>query len=441
VRPSATAHARAARATKRTVVHELQAMRDAGQIDRAIYRARRDAYRSFKHAVPHFSGARHADMAGVLGVVDGIAARGDLTPSRLEPLWLTMQRNQQWWNEGPLLASGQRVSFSGSELIWQYVRGEGLQIHPLANFGVLNALWRSHHNRRAHQLLDELLPLAAQRAGGVAWEYYFDFDGGSPPWVSSLAQGTGLQAMARTADRLGELDTVLPTLEQGLDIFRTAPPAGVAEPADGGVHYLQYSFAPGLYILNGFIQSLVGLYDFGQLSGDPSVQPLFDQGETAARAETPKYDTGAWSLYSRGTSKHESDLNYHVVLRDFLDSLCQRTQDPVFCTAERHFTLYLQQPPTLRLVTRRLRAGRRNVLRYRVDKVSRVTLRMRRGGHTVLTSSAVLYRGTHRQTVVPPRRTRHYRVTLKATDLAGNAAHITRGVRVLKPKPRHRKHA
>jgi hypothetical protein len=331
-------------------------------------------------------------------------------------LWLTMQRNQQWWNEGPLLASGQRVSFSGSELIWQYVRGEGLQIHPLANFGVLNALWRGHHNRRAQALLDELLPLAAQRAGGVAWEYYFDFGGGSPPWVSSLAQGTGLQAMARTP-----------------------PPDGVAEPADGGVHYLQYSFAPGLYILNGFIQSLVGLYDFGQLSGDPSVQPLFEQGETAARAETPKYDTGAWSLYSRGTSKHESDLNYHVVLRDFLDSLCQRTQDPVFCTAERHFTLYLQQAPTLKVVTRRLRAGRRNVLRYRVDKVSRVTLRMRRGGHTVLTRSAVLYRGTHRQTVVPPRRTRRYRVTLQATDLAGNAARITRTVRVLKPKPRHRK--
>src|SRR5436190_2063991 len=80
---------------------------------------------------------------GVPGVVDRIAARGQLTPSRLEPLWLTMQRNREWWNEGPLLGSGQRVSFEDSELVWQYVPDEGLQIHPLANFGKLNALWRS----------------------------------------------------------------------------------------------------------------------------------------------------------------------------------------------------------------------------------------------------------------------------------------------------------
>ena len=42
-------------------------------------------------------------------------------------------------------------------------------------------------------LLDEALGLATQRAGGIAWEYLFHFDGGRPPWVSGLAQGTGLR--------------------------------------------------------------------------------------------------------------------------------------------------------------------------------------------------------------------------------------------------------
>ena len=41
-----------------------------------------------------------------------------------------------------------------------------------------------------------------QRGDGVAWEYYFTFDGGRPPWISSLSQGTGLQALARAATRL-----------------------------------------------------------------------------------------------------------------------------------------------------------------------------------------------------------------------------------------------
>ena len=41
--------------------------------------------------------------------------------------------------------------------------------------------------------------------------------------------------------------------------------------------------------------------------------------QRAAR-EVPAFDTGAWSLYSRGTVTHESDLGYHTLLRDFLEA-------------------------------------------------------------------------------------------------------------------------
>src|SRR3954452_18473912 len=81
-------HAFLAKAPKKTVTRELRRLLDTGQIDAATYVARKDAYTSFKRAVKRFSGRRRADMAGVLGVVDRIAARGQLTPSRLEPLWL-----------------------------------------------------------------------------------------------------------------------------------------------------------------------------------------------------------------------------------------------------------------------------------------------------------------------------------------------------------------
>ena len=110
-------------------------------------------------------------------------------------------------------------------------------------------------------------------------------------------------------------------------IFQTAPPDGRARarPATGA-HYLQYSGLPKLQILNGFIQSLVGLYDFAALTGDPTAQSLFDAGDSAGRATRCRtFDTGAWSLYSRGPSTRESDLGYHKLLRDFLDALCDRT--------------------------------------------------------------------------------------------------------------------
>ena len=171
------------------------------------------------------------------------------------------------------------------------------------------------------------MPLATERAGGLAWEYLFPFDGQDPPWVSSLAQGTGLQAMARAATRLQRQADVFPIALRGLGIFETAPPAGVRVPAGNGAHYLQYSGLPRLFIINGFVQSLVGLYDFAALTGDATARSLFDAGDLAARKEVPTFDTGAWSLYSRGSSQHESDLGYHKLLRDFLDPAVQAHRD------------------------------------------------------------------------------------------------------------------
>ena len=63
-------------------------------------------------------------------------------------------------------------------------------------------------------------------------------------------------------------------------------------------------------------QSLVGLYDLAHATGDPRAQRLFAAGDRAARREIPRYDTGAWSLYSLGG--RESDLGYHRLVREGL---------------------------------------------------------------------------------------------------------------------------
>ena len=79
--------------------------------------------------------------------------------------------NRRWWSTGPLLGYGQRVGFSGSELVWQFYPGHGLQIQWLGTFGKLNWLARTMTKRRgaqASRLVDDILPLASWRAGG--WE-------------------------------------------------------------------------------------------------------------------------------------------------------------------------------------------------------------------------------------------------------------------------------
>jgi D-glucuronyl C5-epimerase C-terminus len=430
-----TVVATVARKKRRTVIGELKRLRRTNRITPEEYSARAGAYQDVKRRAQPLSGIREDLMDSVIGTVEEIAARGQLIPTRLEPLWQTMQRNLEWWNEGPLLASGKRVEFEGSELVWQYYPGEGLQLQMLGNFGKLNGLWGGNKNPRLEQMLDELLPLAASRAGGVAWEYYFAFGGGRPPWVSGMAQGTAIQAISRAARRLDREADGMPIAQRALAIFEKSTPVGVRVQAERGVHYAIYSFAPDLRVLNGFIQTLNGLHDYARLSADPRGAKLFGDAEPQALHETPTYDTGAWSLYSRGSSSRESDLGYHDLVTDFLDGLCERTEHEVYCTTAANFLAYKSQPPDLKVWPRRLRGGRPGRVPFRLSKISYLNLEIRRGSQVIESRPFGLI-GYGRRTFGwdVPRRPGKYTVELTGRDLAGNFGSASAEITVLKPK-------
>ena len=431
-RPSPSPLARAS-AKKRTVVSELRRMRDAGAIDSATYADRRDEYkeaRAFAKRIP--AGRRRIEMAAAVSLLDRMAERGRMSVSRLEPLWQTLHANRRWWSTGPLLGSGQRVRVGDSQIVWQYVPGQGIQIHPLANFGKLNALWRSKRQDDVlEQLMDELLPLAASRAGGLAWEYYFDYGGGRAPWVSGLAQGTALQSLARAAIRLQRKEEVFPIARLGLEIFKTPPPAGVRLGSGDGAHYLIYSFNPRLKVLNGFIQSLVGLYDWGAYANDDVARALFADGDRVAQREVSLYDTGFWSKYSL---ERESDLGYHKLVTEFLENLCERTATPAYCDTGARFGTYLHEPPVVEVLSEKVRGGSVTPLRFRLSKISRVSLVVERGEDVVLSRSALVGGGGRSFQWSVPKRKGEYRVKMTATDLAGNSARIEDTVEVLKPR-------
>ena len=126
--------------------------------------------------------------------------------------------------------AGQRPAreLSPSKLVWEYYPGQGIEIQWLATFGEANGYYLSgHENANLIQLLGEAIPLATKRAGGIAWEYLFHFDGGSPPWTSGLSQGTALQVLARAWSRFDDA-SYLTAAQQALGIYKTAPPRGCA---------------------------------------------------------------------------------------------------------------------------------------------------------------------------------------------------------------------
>ncbi len=306
-----------------SVTAALAGLLRAGAISETAYRQDYAAYVAAKRSLGRLSGTRRVELGAVLANVQAIAAAGGFIPSRLPALFLTLERNRSWWTSGPLLSSGARVSFPGSKLVWEYYAGQGIEIQWLGTFGEANGFFLSgHENANLRQLLGEVLPLATKRAGGIAWEYMFQFDGGLPPWTSGLSQGTALQVLSRAWSRFKE-PADLTAAQQALGIFETPPPEGVLVRTTVGAHYLEYTYAPRERILNGFIQSIVGLYDFTSITKDPLGLRLFEAGDAEARAEVPRYDTGAWSLYDQFS---ESSLNYHELVSEFLKHLCERTR-------------------------------------------------------------------------------------------------------------------
>jgi hypothetical protein len=433
-------------ATKRvTVTAALQNLERTGGITEATYRQYEGVYVAAKTSLRRLSGTRRQELGAVLANVEAMAAKGRLIPSRLPVVFTTVERNRQWWTTQALPGGSQRVSFTGSRLVWEYYPGQGIEIQWLGTFGEANGYYNSHQTTALREVLSEAIALATHRAGGIAWEYMFQFDGGLPPWTSGLSQGTALQALSRAYERTHEA-MFLDAAKEALGIFKTHPSTGVRVPTSVGAHYLEYTYVPSDRILNGFIQSLVGLYEYAKLTGDPVGQQLFEAGDAEGRVEVPSYDTGAWSLYDQSS---ESNLNYHELLAEFLEHLCERTSkgepltptagqiagDEIYCTTAKRFREDEKTPPAIELLTHTVHAKERAGVQMKLSKISTVSMKIKLGEKTVWTNTVTVEGGKPRLLWVTPPKTGLYSVELRATDLAGNEE-ATSGTITVKAAPK-----
>jgi hypothetical protein len=330
-----------------------------------------------------------------------------------------LNANRQWWAHGTLLSYGQRVMFTGSELEWEYYPGQGIQLQVLGSFGAANGMWQGGQTTQLTQLLSELIPLASGRAGGLTWEYDFTWEGGAPPWTSAMSQATALQALSH-AYQATHNAYYLTIAAQALKVFtKTTAHRGVMVRTPRGVRFVQYSFTPQTSILNAFLQSLIGLETYAQVSGSAEAEQLFAEGNAEALWEVPRFNTGAWSLYQPG---EEDDLSYHELVTSFLQKLCTLTKASVYCNTANAFTADLTTAPVVTELTRRTRPRRPFALRFRLSKISDVGITVRRGSKVVDATSATFPHGVH-SVSAPSLSAGTYTVTLTATDLAGNYTH------------------
>ncbi len=388
------------RADRRAVYATLIRAQRAKHISRASYKRWRVWYVRALRTYKRLRGARREQLGYVIDSVEALALARILSPTRMPAAFAQLDRNRRYWRSLPFPAARDQVSFKGSEVLYVYFPGQGLQLHPLSTFKKANHMHGACERQEPEcdagglrRLLDEMESLAVQRSRRfIAWEYSFHFGGGTPPWISGMADATAIQAYGRAADLLAE-PHYLEVAREALGAFETLAPTGVRTTGfAGGVHYLQYSFAPRLYIFNAFLQSLIGLHDFGRLADDDRARGLYDEAEPEAEEELPLSDVGDWSRYSyRGA---ESTGDYHELLREFLQSMCTRRLGELFCEYADRYRGYQVDPPELTYTGPELTTAKQlTAIRFQVSKLSAVEAKVYRGSKLVFSRLATFRRG------------------------------------------------
>jgi hypothetical protein len=377
----------------------------------------------------HIAKWRRTQLTDVTALLDELASTKQLTAERLPVLIVMLNRNAQYWRTGAQLVYPDRVQFTGSELVWEYYPGYGLQFQVLGTFGEADGYYEAGPSEypKLVTLMNEVQPMAVTRAGGVAWEYYFNWEGGAPPWVSAMAQATGIEALTN-AYLATSNHGYLTEAHDALGLFEVKPPTGTAVKTALGTRYLQYSFAPRTDIINAYLQTLLGLYDYEQVSLDPTALALYDAGNAQAQSEVESYIIDGWSLYQPGVA---DSLNYHELVTGFLRLLCTKTKLPAYCTTYATFESDLtnKTKPVLEQLTLGVKPNKAFALSFYLSKYADVGVQLTNGRKNFLYTKVSLEGGT-RSFRTPKLKPGTYSLSISATDPAGNYAKITGELKV-----------
>jgi D-glucuronyl C5-epimerase C-terminus len=222
-------------------------------------------------------------------------------------------------------------------VVYRWFPGQGLEFHPLANFGKLNDLAASKDAEASRRLADALVARAVPRKGTLLWEYAFPYGPSRGRWTSGLAQAVAAQALARASRLLGDQSLLAAARKAYLAI-----PAGLELKVSAGPWVRLYSFNHEI-VLNAQLQAVVSLQEYAAATGDGTARALAGRMDAAARTLFPRFDTGDWSRYELGGGY--AKRSYQEYVTTLLGKLAKQTQDPFWQDAAARFVNYTYEPP------------------------------------------------------------------------------------------------
>jgi hypothetical protein len=277
--------------------------------------------------LPTLPRGRAQNLAAILHDVAVQAPRYDAP--RTLALFSTLRVNADYLARNDMPPKGKVVT-DADGVAYRSFPGRGLRFHPLASFGRLNTEITNGNFRAATRLGYALVARGNQRNGELVWEYYFRFNGGTPPWTSGMAQAVAAQSLAR----LG--------LRDEARLAYRAIPRSLTRQMRAGPWIRLYSF-DNMAVLNAQLQAAISIQQYANLTGDPHAKRLVVQLARAAREMLPRFDTGFWSLYALGG--READLHYHQYVVSLLWKLSGRTGNRAWADDAARLRDYWRKPP------------------------------------------------------------------------------------------------
>ena len=375
----------------------------AGRIDGAAANAGRAEIARAAHLARTLPSGRREHV--IVALEELAAFSGRLTAPRTLALVGQLKANDDYFAKH--YAPAPKTDITDADgIVYRYFPGRCFELHPLANFGALNALVAANNAVGASALADALIARGVyQKGGGIGWEYYFSYAGGAAPWLSGMAQAVAAQAFARTAALVPDEATAL--MQAARAAYRAIPGRLLTSVAAGPWIRL-YSFQ-SVRVLNAQLQAVISLQAYAAAASDPDAAALAARMQQAAAATLPSFDTGYWTYYS--LPNQPSPLDYQEYVVQLLKRLAP--SDPRFADAATRFAAYQQEPPAFKLAN-----GGLGALSFWLSKPAGVQVDTAAGP----TKRLALDAGWHTLTWPEPKRPGVYPVHVTAVDWASNRA-------------------
>ncbi|HRO75147.1 MAG TPA: D-glucuronyl C5-epimerase family protein [Crocinitomicaceae bacterium] len=164
---------------------------------------------------------------------------------------------------------------------------------------------------------------------GIVWRSVSNKQYNLPDgWVSGMYQGQAISIYLRAYQHF-QNESYLETAKLIFNSFKYDYSEGGFKRIDENGHlwFEEYPTNPPSFVLNGYIYSILGIYDFYRVTQDGKALDLWNECVTTLEKNLHKYDVWYWSVYDQSKKQLVSyyyQKNVHVPLMQIMYQLTEK---------------------------------------------------------------------------------------------------------------------